>query len=112
MEIKIRNAYSIIEPKEFFTSFEFDVESYLKDKEISDKDDLRYLLDNIIWEDDVQYELYAEGDVDKETADLKIFFENLDELVEQYSYLIVPLPKKTGCDVAPWGSTYCGKKLK
>lgn len=115
MEIKLRNTYSITEPKEFLTSFDFDVENYLKDKNISDKDDLRYTLEDIVWEDNSHYQYYAKGDEDKENDDVEVFIENLDELVEQYSYLIVPPLEPTCCDDAPFGSTYCntcGKKLK
>jgi hypothetical protein len=112
MRVVLKNEYSIQVPKVFVTEVEVNIEEWLKDYVFNDEGDLRYRLEDLIW--DIEYECFAEGDTDIENDDLETFIENMDELVEKYSYLIVPEPEQSCCEKASQGSNFCntcGKKL-
>jgi len=113
MKIVLRNEYSVTMPKVFITEIDFNIEEFLKDSEIHDEDDLRYRLEDLIW--DANYQYFDNGDEDIENDDLETFIENINELVEKYSYLIITELKETCCNSATEESNFCnicGKKLK
>ncbi len=114
MKAKVKTNYQIIEDKSYEASINLDFEAYAKENEleIEDKDDLESYLMDCISESD---QLFISPDhiniADEYSEERDIL--NMEELIEYYSFLIVP-STKTCCDDAPWNATYCptcGKKL-
>lgn len=112
MKLQIKNEYEISVTKVFNAEIDFDIEKYIKEYEIEipSKEDLeeilvdfpRYSYDDILMDkEDYLSGAYLEG-----TGEITIT--NLEELVEYYSYLIVPIKILSCCErAADRDSIYC-----
>lgn len=114
MKAKVKTTYQIIEEKFYETSIHLNFEAYVKENEleIETKEDLENALSDCLFESNESFISPDHVDIsDDYTEDTNIL--NMEELVEYYSYLIIP-STKTCRDDAPYGSNFCpicGKKL-
>ena len=116
MKLQIENKYQIIVDKVYNKEVEFNFEKYIKDNDIEvvDKADLEDYIYNYV--DDCNL-LYNEGDIDhlNFNSDDNITILNLKEILEEYSYLIVPKKELTCCEKAAKDNyrycPICGNKI-
>ena len=107
MKLQIENKYQIIVDKVYNKEVEFNFEKYIKDNDIEvvDKADLEDYIYNYV--DDCNL-LYNEGDIDhlNFNSDDNITILNLKEILEEYSYLIVPKKELTCCEKSAKYNSY------
>jgi len=116
MKIAVTNEYQVLLNKTFNGFIEFDIENYIEENEleITDEWDLKnYIEDFTLDNNDNLYNPEDLNDIfDTDTDNLTI--DNLDELIEEYRYLIKEV-ESICCNNNDPGYTYCpicGKKLK
>lgn len=120
MELKIKTNYTICETKSVETTHDFDkckafVEDYLIYCEDINKKDIKYALDAYLWEILViKGSLYLENDFKNVQDTLDIYCLNLDEVLDEFSYLLTENPSAGSCCDSQTGNycSVCGKKLK
>ena len=120
MYIQLEKQYAIVKPKTNNITIEFNIEEYIKENEIeiNDEDDLRIVIQE--WIDyDCEEIYYDQKDwyaniIDNSFVETNLVL-NMEELIKEYSYLIIPKKVETCCDIA---KTYrnrfcpdCGTKL-
>jgi len=115
MKLQIENKYQTIVDKVCNKEVEFNFEKYIKDNDIEvvDKADLEDYIYNYVYD----CLLYNEGYIDHSNfnSDDNITILNLKEILEEYSYLIVPEKELTCCEKAAKDNyrycPICGTKI-
>jgi len=116
MKLQIINHYQALEDRLFTGEVELDIEEYAKRFDINDEITLEEILYDYV---SYEYEgnLYNEGDniYDEYDNNNTLIITNLSELLEEYSYLIVPKKELTCCEKAAKDNyrycPICGNKI-